>query len=351
MRNLKYYSLMSCFLLIGCLSTNSPEAATSMSPTRTPTPVPRPSKTFSVYSTTPVFTKLTSLEEDSAIGSPDVITFKKSNLSLNSFKMVYAQGGTDTKGRIGMAESDDGIHWTRNTSTGTVLSPSASGWDSHFLDTPCILKKGNIWYMWYYGSSSNSTVGAAIGLATSTNGVNFTRYGTAPVLTKGSAGAWDELWVESPSVIYDGTKFVMFYTGVGANWLPQMGQATSTDGVNWVKNSANPTFMRSTDTTAWDSYAAAVASVSYDNGAYHMVYAAVSIADITAGRQLPQLGFVDSTNGTTWIRTSTTPIVTTSGAGNLPGGPYNPSLVWDASRNKYIIYYESGYGFGLAFSN
>jgi predicted GH43/DUF377 family glycosyl hydrolase len=350
MRDFKLFFLMSS---IFWMTSSSKDAfATINESTQLKTSSTKSSTTtFSVYSAVPVFTKLTTLEEDGAIGSPDVITFKKPKLSLNSFKMVYAQGGTDTKGRIGMAESDNGINWVRNTPTGTVLSPSASGWDSHFLDTPSILKKGKTWYMWYYGSSSNNTVGAAIGLATSRDGINFTKHANNPVLTKGADGAWDSLWVESPSVIYDGTKFVMFYTGIGANWLPQIGQATSTDGVNWVKNLANPTFVRNPNTTAWDSYAAAVSSVSYDNGVYNMVYAAVSIADIMNGLQLPQLGLLESNNGTNWVRSRTAPIITTAGAGNLPGGPYNPSILWDASRNKYNIYYESGYGFGLSYSN
>lgn len=50
-------------------------------------------------------TKLTTTEENAAIGSPDVIAVYDG--PARTFLMVYAEGGTDTRGRIGMAESPD----------------------------------------------------------------------------------------------------------------------------------------------------------------------------------------------------------------------------------------------------
>jgi Predicted glycosylase len=296
----------------------------------------------------PVFVRLDSVEEGAAIGSPDVVATKGPGAS-RIFCMAYAQGGRDHRGRIGLAESSDGIAWTRIGPGGapSVLEPASGAWDGWFLDTPCILEKDGTWYLWYFGASSNDTPGGAIGLATSSDGLSFVRAAASPVLSKGAAGDWDGLWVESPSVAYDGNHFVMYYTGVDASWRPRVGRATSDDGISWVKDSANPVLDRG-GSGAWDGYAAAVPAIALVNGEWQMFYCGISELDAFLRIKAPKIGLAVSSDGRGFARWRSSPIVDGSIDGNAPNGPYNPSVLFDSYSNRYYLWYENGYGFGLA---
>jgi predicted GH43/DUF377 family glycosyl hydrolase len=63
-----------------------------------------------------------------------------------------------------------------------------------------------------------------------------------PVLVAGSADAWDEGWVHQPRVFLADTGWVMFYRGVPASGGQSMalGYATSTDGLTWTRSALNP---------------------------------------------------------------------------------------------------------------
>jgi len=305
--------------------------------------------TFGTTPTTPVFSKLITPLEDAAIGSPDVwIDPALPPGTPQRFVMAYAQGGTDTKGRIGLAYSRDGIEWSRAGLPATILEPAETGWDRHFLDTPCLLRKDGVWYLWYFGATSNKTNGGAIGLATSSDGVHFIRVRTTPVLTVGPAGSWDSDWVESPSVTLSGDQFIMYYTGVGADQRPRMGRATSPDGVNWTKDPANPILSPAAAPQAWDSYAAAQGSIISQAPQTYLVYAAVSLLDMATHQLHPQLGLVPLQAHTERLPNSPAPVITHAQAGSLPNSPLNPAIVYVPEHQQLYIYYETAIGFGLA---
>jgi hypothetical protein len=264
--------------------------------------------------------------------------------------MAYAQGGTDDQGRIGLAESADGKQWTRLGPDGapSILVPAGHGhWDGWFLDTPAILQKDGVWYLWYFGADSNQTPGGAIGLATSSDGLHFDRAQTSPVLQAGAADAWDALWVESPSVIWDGRQFVMYYTGVDQSWRPRVGRATSPDGITWTKDSANPVLDRG-PSGAWDSQAAAVPGAVLADGQWQLFYCSQSELETTLGLRLPKIGLANSADGSHFSRYGASPVLDGGIDGRAPNGPYNPCVVFDPAARRYWLWYESGLGFGLA---
>jgi len=117
------------------------------------------------------------------------------------------------------------------------------GWNKYKYDknpvTPdnhtwgCVIKEGNNWAM-YYSVAGNLTY---IGRKISMDGKNWTDQGA--VLER-TPGAWDnEIWC--PSVIKIGNEYKMLYTGRN-NGVTQVGLATSADGVNWTKYEGNPVF-------------------------------------------------------------------------------------------------------------
>lgn len=300
-----------------------------------------------------VMEKSNNVREAAAIGSPDVIKAKLPNTETG-FVMAYAQGGSDSKGRIGLAWSADGQSWKKYAGNNTystqdsssILEPSSSGWDSHFLDTPCILKVGEQWYLYYFGAPSNDIPGGAIGLALSSDGLNWEKYSGNPVLS-GSSGTWDSLWVESPSVRYVDGVFHMIYTGVDETWRPLTGHATSSDGINWVKDSLNPVLTQNTSAN-WDDYGAAVGTVIYRNGTWVQFYCSTSQAEVFLGLNSPSIGLATSKDASTWDRYEDNPLLNPWDIGLLPNGPWAPGAFYDEASNEWYLWYENGYGFGLA---
>jgi len=153
------------------------------------------------------------------------------------------------------------------TSTGTVatrtlpvLQPSAAGrWDSSNVASPVVLLPregvaGDPWRMFYYGSDGTWSDAAATpflptgkcGLATSADGLTWTRATDECVFAPGERGAWDSLHVGVGDVHWneDGRSLTMYYLAAGdeavdgapAGIRMRIGRATSEDGgLSWAR--------------------------------------------------------------------------------------------------------------------
>jgi predicted GH43/DUF377 family glycosyl hydrolase len=150
---------------------------------------------------------------------------------------LFYTGGDGTVERIGLATSTDGTTFTRQ---GVVLPPAGgTAWDSKQTRCPSVLKEGSSWKMYYMGYTGTAWDG--VGLATSSDGFSWTRYSGNPVLV--SSQNWDRLQTAMPDVIKVGKTWYMIYTAFGngsTSW--QLGMATSLDGVSWTKVVINPVF-------------------------------------------------------------------------------------------------------------
>jgi hypothetical protein len=87
--------------------------------------------------------------------------------------------------------------------------------------------------MYYTGN------GASIGLAFSKDLIHWQKYAGNPVLVAGP-GAFDNVSVRYPSVLLANGLYQMWYVGRAQNHTVSISYATSTDGLRWVKNAANP---------------------------------------------------------------------------------------------------------------
>ncbi len=117
----------------------------------------------------------------------------------------------------------------------TCEAAKEAAWDSWDTEGPSVVKVGNIYHMFYEGDrreTAGGTVtfnlGDAIGHATSTDGIHWTKDPRNPVL-RGLPGTPEDE-VLSPMVLYHDAKFWMFYntppSGRAAVYL-----ATSDDGI------------------------------------------------------------------------------------------------------------------------
>ena len=154
------------------------------------------------------------------------------------YKMWY-NGGTSDPSKIGYAISPDGINWTKHPNP--VLVAGTDFWESGGVYPGQVMPYEGGYKMWYSGWDTNPTPHESIGYATSPDGITWQRFENNPVLSYGSAGVWDDLWVAFPSVLLIDNIYYMWYCGVGDVWANlRVGLATSSDGLLWVKHPANP---------------------------------------------------------------------------------------------------------------
>jgi hypothetical protein len=138
--------------------------------------------------------------------------------------------------------------------TGNAFDASGNFTTNAFLD-------GSTYRLYYGGSDTNAISGCGgingthwrIGLATSTDGLNFTKVpGSATggaILDNGASGDFDSQLTYRPMVLKDGTIYRMWYNGsskpfncpTGTLALNRrIGYAESTDGVNFTKMNTGP---------------------------------------------------------------------------------------------------------------
>jgi len=124
--------------------------------------------------------------------------------------------------------------WTR-TKEPVVRRGEAGSWDAGGLDFPAVVPTATGYTMFYSGIESTTTTGGAIGRATSTDGIAWTK-GDAPVLQPGLCGDFDARAVHQPRVISTADNLVMAYAGYAepADSRAVVGYADSLDeGVTW----------------------------------------------------------------------------------------------------------------------
>jgi len=157
-----------------------------------------------------------------------------------TYKMYYRGGGSgsSTK-RIGVAHSSDGINWTKDSSNPIVEPGPPGSWDEAHTTTSFVLKEVEANYKMWYAAWGPGADHSRIGYATSPDGINWTKYPDNPVFSPDPDG-WDYDAVFAPSVLKeDGGFYAMWYAG-GPDSGHKLGLAISPDGINWDRHPANP---------------------------------------------------------------------------------------------------------------
>ncbi|MEO8233558.1 MAG: hypothetical protein ABI638_14855 [Ignavibacteriota bacterium] len=200
----------------------------------------------------------------------------------NNYKLYYT-GYSDYTGKynIGLATSTDGINWTKNP--GPILSGSSSNWDYQVSSGDVVLVNG-VYYLYYHASEYGSN-SQKICLATSTDGINFTKYFNNPILVQ--TQSWEEFGIARPSVIYDDAQFKMVYMNTSGSNM-SLGMATSTDGKIWTKLAANPIFGCPMTSNGWASAYVAYPCFRKIGNEYRIYYSGSNVFDQRYGK----IGFV-----------------------------------------------------------
>jgi hypothetical protein len=130
-----------------------------------------------------------------------------------SWRMYYTDAPTAENDRIWLAQSSKPTGFQK---VQQVLGPVAGTWEADKVGRPSVLLEGGVYKMWYDGSGAG---GRHVGFASSSDGINFTRYAGNPIFLH--AGAIDVKKV-------GGVYVMVREAGDGTLW------ATSTDGLCWV---------------------------------------------------------------------------------------------------------------------
>jgi len=268
-------------------------------------------KNWTDYSNNPILNRQNTNYDVFGVSQPFVI---KEN---NTYKMWY--NGLSSRGvaYVFYATSINGIIWNKRENP--VLYPGNEGdWDSGRAGPGPVIKIDNIYYMYYHSWQHYWEIGG-IGLATSTDGINWTKY-PQPILT---GGDWD-FHLMATSVVRKNDLYYMYYSG-GSEY--RIGLATSTDGISWTKSALNPIIV---PTLTWEQNSTGYPSVILENGLFKMIYVSLSSDNSF-------FGWATSTNGVDWGKQSL-PIFSSSNVSNLFYRIHYPNFISDG--NEYKLYYS-----------
>ena len=116
---------------------------------------------------------------------------------------------------LGVAEADLASSfaagtWTDVSIDGPMLAPDLP-WEQLCIEAPSVVKHGDTLYLFYGGAYNNYP--QQIGLATSKDGVHWTRNSQEPFLANGAPGTWNSSESGHPGVLSTHGKTYLFYQG------------------------------------------------------------------------------------------------------------------------------------------
>ena len=177
------------------------------------------------------------------------------------YKMYYCGYADEYDSwHVGYATSVDGINWTKYPQpiiTGTY------GWE-HQLIPFSIIKLNNQYYLYFTGRNHPNN---RIGLAVSQDGINWTKYSGNPILINDQS--WEISGVAEGTILNDNGILKMYYMNSNATGF---GIATSTNGINWTKSNLNPFFTTSSTYNNWAGDQVSYPSVVKVNNEVRLYY-------------------------------------------------------------------------------
>ncbi|CAM9333272.1 unnamed protein product [Choristocarpus tenellus] len=278
-------------------------------------------------------------------------------------------------GRIGRAESSDGIHWIRTPGQMTlnsVVDVNTDQWwgfdtahvglgDVNLGASRKVQTDASVYFMYYFGgnfeetdvekefgltksprsgsdASTSKGVRMRIGMALSQDGVNWSRVeGEHPsgcCLDVGDKGEWDELFVGWPIVInHEQREFRMYYHAlVTGTKKYTVGMATSQDGMAWKK--VGPVF-EGGPPGSFDAGGASRRRIIKIKGVYHMLYEAVD------GEGVHSIGLATSDDGKKWTRNGDAPVFErrSEDCGAWDSGGVSAPEIVDMDNGCWHLYY------------
>ena len=239
--------------------------------------------------------------------------------------------------------SEDNITWYFGLATAPVAGFTGKNWTRHpsnpiasFLGFTSVVfdSVDGIWKGWYYGD------GSGVGYATAENPEGpWTDYVSNPVMT-GSDG-WELSTIFFPRIWKRGLgDWVMLYTGGNSvNTNSKIGLATSADGITWTKYASNPVLGPSGSDWMQETVFLNTPAISI-NGIYHIYFNGKHRAESPDNSRI---GHATSTDLITWTVDASSAGAIINGTRSWEGGESAPGEVeWptyiQVGSVQYIFY-------------
>jgi hypothetical protein len=134
-------------------------------------------------------------------------------------------GVVANKWRIFAMESSDFIGtWTPLNEGYPVFVPDPNSWDSDGVANPHLIEKTDGHFLMIYNGIPLTTYGWRIGIAETTDFINWTRYQHNPILHNGG-GTWENVQTETCDIIKDNFPAKLYYQGYSATGAHEIGLA------------------------------------------------------------------------------------------------------------------------------
>ncbi len=170
------------------------------------------------------------------------------------------------KKALAVAFSDDGVHWSEPEIT--LPCDPTTGWEDG-RNRNCVIKVGDEWKMWYAAGETYEP--NVLALATSTDGINWTKDRINPIFVKDASNEYERDRVGGCQVLRTGLGYLMFYIGYRDINTACICAALSPDGrTGWKRCKLNP-LVTPTD-GEWDADSCYKPSALYDNGSWRIWY-------------------------------------------------------------------------------
>ncbi len=173
---------------------------------------------------------------------------------------------------MGVATSSDGISFTKS-SYNPIIKAQVDTYDYIGVYQMMSYYENNTFRM-YYGGNGGTTNAKDINVcyATSTDGINYTKRSSNPIILNGNAGTWDSTDLRCCGLVKENNTYRAFLIGdnqVLQYGSPQLGMATSPNGItNWTMDSGNPLYKAAGG--GWEGGAAHYTHGEAANGTYRM---------------------------------------------------------------------------------
>jgi predicted GH43/DUF377 family glycosyl hydrolase len=148
--------------------------------------------------------------------------------------MLYRAQDMHGTSRLGYAESNDGIHFTRRSEP--VLSPETDYEKDGGVEDPRLVQFGDTYYLTYTGYNKKD---AQLCLATSKDLIHWVRKG---IILPAYKGKWNTRWTKSGAIVPEkiSGKYWMYFLGTSRDNNDQVGLASSEDLIHWTEETNAP---------------------------------------------------------------------------------------------------------------
>lgn len=289
--------------------TLEPTPADTAIPTIPPTFTPDPAILFNVPGDSPV------LRGGKRYTDPGGVVYHDGQFHMFSNTFTNWPGNTN---EIHYYTSADGFSWERQTDDPLPIFQDDSYMGLGVMATHALVEDDGTWVLYFYTmESGGQPFLSRSGRATAPAPLGPWTADPAPLLDPGPEGAWDDRQAQVMSVVKapDG-KYYLYYSGTPLSGPPQIGLATSDDGLTFAKYddpattdalyaASDPIFKP--EPGGWDGRQAHQPRVliTPDDG-WVMLYR--SNGNDQASRNRNQYGLAFSDDGLTWTRHPDNPI-------------------------------------------